>query len=93
MTTRKDLIARHTDGEVYLTPRAMALICGVSEQQVKDRLGGAATGAPGEMFSVDVPPLWIKNGRRRIREAFAAVGEENFATALAYLDRLEGGTQ
>lgn len=86
------LIDRDGNGGFYISPRGLALIFGVSESQVRkavDKSGGPRS--PGEVFSTSLPYIWIQNGRRRIREAFAVVGEEDMGVALAYLDRLEGG--
>lgn len=86
------LIDRDGNGEFLLTAKALALIFGVPEAQVHDRVGkSGASQSPGQAFSARLPYIWLQNGRRRIREAFAVIGDEDMASALVYLDRLEGG--
>lgn len=77
------------DGDILLSARAMALIFGVSESQVLEQIGG--TSRDTTAFKATVPARWLQNGRRRIREAFAAIGEDDLVGAIAYLERLEGG--
>lgn len=92
MTAQGEYFSK-VDGQVLMSPKAVALIFGVSEQQVIDRLYVSRPGGTvdGELFSADMPMFWVQNGRRRIREAFAAVGREDMAEALSYLARLENG--
>lgn len=77
-------------GEFFLSTGALALMFGVSERQVLDRLDTHSKPTAGSQFSTQFPHLWIQNGRRRVREAFAAIGSDDMASALAYLERLGG---
>ncbi|MFE3051574.1 hypothetical protein [Nocardia sp. NPDC059239] len=80
------------NGEFYLSPKALALIFGVSEDQVRE-VGNRYKPqglSDGEIYTAHMPHLWMQNGRRRIREAFAAIGDDDFSEAVAYLARLEG---
>lgn len=70
------IIIRITEhnGEIMMSPEALALIFGASREQIQLAAGGYYT-IPGEM---------VKNGKRRTREAFAAVGDEDIWKAMEY---------
>ncbi|MET8648542.1 hypothetical protein [Nocardia aurea] len=86
--TPDGLITQDDQGRFLLSCAALAVVFGVSEEQVKAKVG--PSGNPGATVNASMPYLWLQNGRRRIREAFAAIGDEDMADALAYLQRLEG---
>ncbi|MBF6411004.1 hypothetical protein [Nocardia farcinica] len=87
-----DLFTQRPDGTEMMSPRAAALIYGVSVEQLTDRITADSAGArDGQSFTTSVPHLWVQNGRRRVREAAAVIGTEDMKEIVAYLDRLEGG--
>lgn len=94
MIANDDDLFRVRGNELFLSPRAMALIFGVPEQQVRDlSMQAPQIHASPELMSTNVPMFWAQNGRRRIREAFAAIGTEDLIEAVRYLDRLENSPQ
>jgi hypothetical protein len=68
------------NGEPMVSADGMALLFGVSVDKVRG-IGGA------------IPPLWIKAGRRRAREAMAATGRDDMCSALAYWARMDLGVE
>lgn len=76
-TTRIELL-RVTDGEPLLTATAMSLLLGVP---VADLHNARRDDTKGTMY---LPNEWMKNGKRRTREAMAHTGDTDLISGLTY---------
>lgn len=67
-----------------ITPEGMALIFGVSEDEFM-AVAKRPDGADGPTYSTRFPDEWLRNGRRRYREAAAACGSDLITDVLSHL--------
>uniref|UniRef100_A0A5Q5BKV4 Uncharacterized protein n=2 Tax=unclassified Mycobacterium TaxID=2642494 RepID=A0A5Q5BKV4_MYCSS len=77
MTEPIELI-RNIHGEPMLTSDALALLFGVTPEDIVAHSTDPST---------DFPNAWIRAGRRRSREAQAATGKDDILAVLAYWAR------
>lgn len=77
---RPDLVT-YIDGEPMLTAKAMAYLCGVTEDEVR---GEAKRQNAGRFGQFKMPQAWLRQGK----EIAARIGSDNMAEAL-YLVTLE----
>ncbi|MFX1757253.1 hypothetical protein [Rhodococcus sp. As11] len=69
---------RHIDGEPVVSAKGLALLLGVSEDQVRALAQFRGTGVDA------LPPEWVKAGLRRAKEYQAATGHDDMLGALEY---------
>ncbi|MEZ7240779.1 hypothetical protein QYS60_23775 [Rhodococcus sp. GXMU-t2271] len=69
---------RYIDGEPTLSAAGMALLLGVTEEQMRAQAERSGTGIAA------LPEAWVKAGNRRRKEYEAATGRTDMLGALAY---------
>lgn len=76
------------DGEPYFSPLALSLLLGKTEKQLTSL---STTPSPdGQGTVVNVPKLWMQEGRRRVKEVSAAIGTSDVFAVLEHLEREAG---
>lgn len=83
---------RHESGELLLSVEGIALLLGVDADDLRAHVAandiGSLTEAPKW-----IPNEWLKQGRRRSREAMAATGIDSMQSALEYWAEKEHGAE
>ncbi|SIR98586.1 hypothetical protein [Williamsia sterculiae] len=74
------------DGELALNEAGVGLLCGVSA----DRVHAVVGDEPGPHNPSSLPPRWQATARRRLAEASAHAGTEEFFTQLMWLAERDG---
>lgn len=69
---------RYIDGEPVLSAAGMALLLGVTEEQMRAQAERSGTGIAA------LPEAWVKSGIRRRKEFEAATGRTDVLGALEY---------
>ncbi|WP_406816191.1 hypothetical protein [Mycobacterium sp. M23085] len=82
------LTIKVVNGEPLIDATALSLLFGVGEELVtalsaRDTTNGYTT----------FPPEWIRNGRRRAREAFAHTKSNDMVSSLTYWARKDRGAE
>ncbi|ORM29237.1 hypothetical protein [Williamsia sp. 1135] len=76
------------DGEPFLSTDALSLLLGVDEGLIAERFKQTdPSTSAGVML---LPEAWMKQGRRRAREAMAHTGSNDMLSALRYWARKKG---
>ena len=78
------------DDDGLLSHDAVALLCGVAREDVEKAFNSLS---PEGIAMVDVPPEWLKSGRRRRGEAAARTGSNWVVDTLAYWARKDLGAE
>lgn len=69
---------RYIDGEPVLSAAGMAVLLGVTEEQMRTLAATHGTDV------AHIPAEWVKAGRRRAKEYQAATGRDDMLGALEY---------
>jgi hypothetical protein len=81
---------RLVDGQLVLSARAVGLLVGVPEAEVDSVMSAQLDGTDKASWTViDLPEEWMRRGRRRSREAAAALGSSDLLDVLAYYELAE----
>lgn len=79
LENRPDLVT-YVDGEPMLSAKAMAYLCGVTEDEIR---GEAKRQNAGRFGQFKMPQAWLRQGK----EIAARLGSDNMAEALSLLAR------
>lgn len=86
MSLTADQMYDEIDGEPMLTPLGVAVLFGVTEEQVRELGNGAGASAV-------LPSAWIRQGKRRSKEYQAHTGRDDMRGALHWWADREGWGQ
>ncbi|MDV2477844.1 hypothetical protein F8M49_25050 [Rhodococcus zopfii] len=75
---------RYIDGEPVLSAAGMALLLGVTEEQMCAQAARSGTAI------TELPEAWVKSGRRRSKEYQAATGRDDVLGALEFWQARDG---
>lgn len=83
--SRTVISVRHVDGELMLDTAALSLLLGVAPERISYHAQGRGTGVAA------LPEAWVRQGRRRAREAAAHTGSAAMLDGLRYWARMDHG--